>query len=168
MIKPTGSQWWSHWCRGWQFKAAHRSNLRLAPSAIWLRSCVQLLSSASLVQNYTIFLYSLDVGWPMQRSQYKGERSSSWVTNYSITSSWIRILAFETHPPERQECFTLKTSRKRQMSYKTPNQCNHHYQNHHQNHDHHHNQTLHSAPHHSNVGVCDDADRKGESSSVKI
>ena len=36
-----------------------------------------------LVHNCTIFLCSLDVGnrWSMQRSQYKGKRSSSWVTN---------------------------------------------------------------------------------------
>ena len=118
MITTRGSQWWSHRCRWWQFKAAHRSNLRLAPSAIWLCSCVQFVSSASLVQNYTIFLYSLDVGWSMQRSHYKGVRSFRWVTNYSITSSWIRILALETHPPEIQECCTLKTSRKRHITHR--------------------------------------------------
>ena len=38
--------------------------------------------TSHLVHNCTIFLCSLDVGnrWPMPRSQYTGERSSSWVT----------------------------------------------------------------------------------------
>ena len=41
-------------------------------------------SHAMLVLNCTLFLCSQDVGnWrSMQRSQYRGERSSSWLTNY--------------------------------------------------------------------------------------
>ena len=42
------------------------------------------LGWGGVVHNCTIFLCSLDVRniWSMQRSKYKGERSSCWVTNY--------------------------------------------------------------------------------------
>ena len=38
--------------------------------------------ATDLVHNCIIFLYPLDVGWSMQISRYKGERSSSWENNY--------------------------------------------------------------------------------------
>ena len=50
-------------------------------------------SSSLLVHNCTIFLpWMLEIWWSMQRSQYEGERSSCWVTNYIIANIIIIII----------------------------------------------------------------------------